>query len=95
MKLTPLHNIGKAGITLFWTLQITKTALTLPFDQIEYLGNSNDVFFNRVFMVHTQVLLHKTRMILQPNMQCLWDVLWMLEKIECLNFLLLLTLFLP
>ena len=71
MKLTPLHNIGKAGITLFWTLQITKTALTLPFDRIEYLGNSNDVFFNRVFMVHTQVLLHKTRMILQPNMQCL------------------------
>ena len=44
MKLTPVYNISKAGVTFFWILQITKSALTLPFDLIGYLGKSNDGF---------------------------------------------------
>ena len=44
MKPTPVRNICKTGIALFWILQITKSALTLPFDLIGYLGNSNDGF---------------------------------------------------
>lgn len=44
MKPTPVHNICKTGIALFWILQITKSALTLPFDLIGYLGKSNDEF---------------------------------------------------
>ena len=68
--------------------KLPKVPLHFPLTWLAILANQMMGFPNRLFMVHTQILLHRSRMTLQQNTQGLWDVFWVLEKIEFLNFLL-------